>query len=60
MAYVGLLSGASQKWYTIIQCSGRFSVVKEEDTIMFEKKKKFAYEQLRQELGEEYEIVYTC
>ena len=32
----------------------------EEDTIMFEKKKKFAYEQLCQELGEEYEIVYTC
>ena len=32
----------------------------EEDTIMFDKKKKFAYEQLCQELGEEYEIVYSC
>ena len=32
----------------------------EEDTIMFDKKKKIAYEQLCQELGEEYEIVYSC
>ena len=31
----------------------------EEDGIMFEKKKKFAYEQLCQELGEEFEIVYA-
>lgn len=32
----------------------------EEDTVMFDKKKKFAYEQLCRELGEEYEIVYSC
>ena len=29
----------------------------EEDTVMFKKKSKFAYEQLCRELGEEYEIV---
>lgn len=30
----------------------------EEDTIMFNKKKKFAYEQLCKELGEEFEVLY--
>ena len=32
----------------------------EEDTIMFNKKKKFAYDQLCKELGEEFEILYCC
>lgn len=32
----------------------------EEDTIMFNKKKKFAYDQLCKELGEDYEIIYSC
>lgn len=32
----------------------------EEDTIMFDKKKKFAYAQLCQELGDDYEIIYSC
>lgn len=30
----------------------------EEDSIMFNKKKKFAYEQLCKELGEEFEVLY--
>lgn len=30
----------------------------EEDTIMFNKKKKFVYEQLCKELGEEFEVLY--
>ncbi|MCM1276657.1 MAG: hypothetical protein NC299_15075 [Lachnospiraceae bacterium] len=29
----------------------------EEDTVMFSKKRKFAYEQLQRELGDEYEII---
>ena len=28
--------------------------------IMFNKKKKFAYDQLCKELGEDYEIIYSC
>lgn len=32
----------------------------DEDTAMFNKKKKFAYEQLCKELGEDFEILYCC